>query len=246
MSDLHLSPDFEAALRAGLAELAATAPVPEAAHLDALEARAGRPAGPAPRNGRPLVLVAAIVLVIAAVVSAVILRGGGSDDRPAGPAPTSTTTVLPTTVSSLLVPTTAVGPVIPARKLSSETTAVVAGDPEGVITLNSASDQATLAEVWDLAGVAVDHRPAVDLSEEVVIEIIADDHGCPSTEVDFQRGPAAVRAQVVEPATCGAPLDTPVRRAFVYALPWSETGRPFSLDVYLPEDLSGFGSIPVD
>lgn len=239
MSDLRRSPDFEAALRAGLARLAESAPVPDDAHLDALERRTAPRTAP-PRDRRPLALVAALVLVITGIAVTLAVRDRDDTvrfDQVGGRIETTTTTT-PTT-------TTSVGPVLSARPLLVTLDGTPPEGAEGSTLMNGVTDQATLAEVWTDAELADSGLPVIDFDDEVVIEIMMDDVGCPSPELVFRRGAGSVRAEAVEPATCAQEFTPPRPRTYFYALKWADTGRPFRLDVVQPGEPEAFGSIPV-
>lgn len=112
--------------------------------------------------------------------------------------------------------------------------------------MQAATNETMIEELWSAAGRRAGEVPSIDFSSELVVQFSFDDHGCPSTRADFQRGPQSVRALVVEPASCPERATSPIRRSLVYAIPWKEAGRPFTLDVVLPEDPDASGSIPID
>ncbi|MCU1372616.1 MAG: hypothetical protein JWO77_3810 [Ilumatobacteraceae bacterium] len=239
MAELDVSPAFEAALRTELARLGESAPVPDDAHLDALEGRADDRPSPGPRDRRSLALVAAIVLVIAglaASIGAAILRSDDGVDRTrlgGGRGTTTTTAAVP------------VGPILPARSLTTSFEGRAPEGPDGAILTNGVTDAETLAEVWADAGRPTSSLPTVDFATEVVVEVTMDDVACASPELEFRKGPAAVRAAAVEPASCSDPSAVAGPRTYFYALRWSDTGRPFQLEVADPSDPDAFGSIAI-
>jgi hypothetical protein len=247
MPELDLSPAFEAALRSGLADLAEAGPVPDAERFDALEARASTPAARTPRHGRPLALAAAVVVVIAAIVGAVALRDrDGGIERTELNGPIATTSAPATTSTTSASTTAPVGPLVSARSVMGTLGGRPPDGPPNATMMNSVTDRDALAELWAEAGLPASRLPEVDFRSEVVIEIVTDDVGCPSTALEFRRTPSAVRAAAVEPASCPDAYAGPARRAYFYALPWAETGRPFRLEVVQPGDPDALGSIVVD
>jgi hypothetical protein len=225
MPELTTSPDFEAALRAGLARLAERAPVPDDAQLDALEDRGL--AVPAPlhrrrRRGRHLALVAAATLVVAGIVGAVALRDRDADQTPAGRTKLSTGTTTSTTVD---------GPLLPARRLSAAPSPASDDAPDRTASVAGLLDPQAFADAWAEAGLAPADRPAVDFATEVVVRITLDDDGCPSPTVELRRAPAAVHATQIEPSSCGEPLDGPSPITYFYAVRWADAGRPFAIEV---------------